>query len=62
MIEKILGTKQFTGYHMLGVMFLFFGTQLLVMPLRILYTVDENAEPLLVLTTWFDPEKGSLQR
>ncbi len=26
MIEKILGTKQFTGYHMLGVMFLFFGT------------------------------------
>ena len=26
MIDKILGTKQFTGYHMLGVLFLFFGT------------------------------------
>lgn len=25
-IEKILGTKQFTGWHMMGVMVLFFGT------------------------------------
>lgn len=26
MIGKIFGTKEFTGYHMLGVLFLFFGT------------------------------------
>jgi len=25
-LERILGTKQFTGWHMLGVLFLFFGT------------------------------------
>ena len=25
-IEKLLGTREFTGWHMLGVLFLFFGT------------------------------------
>lgn len=56
MIEKILGTKQFTGYHMLGVMFLFFGT-IISVNLTLAYFANSTWTGLVVKNSYVESQR-----
>lgn len=56
LIEKIIGTKEFTGYHMLGVLFLFFGT-IISVNLTLAYFANSTWTGLVVENSYVESQR-----
>jgi nitrogen fixation protein FixH len=56
MIEKILGLKQFTGWHMLGVLVLFFGT-IISVNLTLAYYANSSWTGLVVKNSYVESQR-----
>ncbi len=54
-IERILGTREFTGWHMLGVLFLFFGT-IISVNLTLAYFANSSWTGLVVQNSYVESQ------
>ena len=55
-LERILGTRQFTGWHMLGVLFLFFGT-IIAVNLTLAYYANSSWTGLVVQNSYVESQR-----
>lgn len=56
MIERILGTREFTGWHMIGVLFLFFGT-IIGVNLTLAYFANSSWTGLVVQNSYVESQR-----